>query len=89
MGNGAKSGKTGTGPMEDVDAGGDVVIDQEGDCIQATDQGLDCLVWDVTKNINGSSAPQVVDSFPSGVERVFHYPVDQITRVPTLRARTH
>ena len=56
MGNGAKSGKTGTGPMEDVDAGGDVVIDQEGACIQATDKGLDRLVWDVAKNVGRNGA---------------------------------
>ena len=42
-----------------------------------------------TRGGNGASVPQVVRSFPSGAERVYQHPVDRITRLPTLRARTH
>ena len=42
-----------------------------------------------TRGGNGASALQDVRSFLSGAERVYQYPVDQITRVPTFRARTH
>ena len=38
---------------------------------------------------NGASVQQVVGSFPTSVERVYQHPVDQITREPTPRARTH
>ena len=52
--------------MEDVDVADDVVIDQEGVCIQTTDKDLDCLAKNVARN--GAFVPQVVDSFLSDVE---------------------
>ena len=74
--------------MEDVDAGGDAAIGQEGGC---THGGRDCLVWDVTKNVwwQWCLCPTSRCFFPSSVKRVYQHPVDQITRVPTPRARTH
>ena len=54
----------------------------------ATDKGLDLTVLPRTSG-NGASVPQIVGSCLSGVERVYQQPVDQITRVPTPRARTH